>query len=104
MPSATRTTCAARRCEPDAPDQRDQGHDPALAVVVRAHDERHVLDRDDDRDRPEHERDDAVDAGLGRADRVVSTAKTVCSAYSGLVPMSPKTIPSAPSDSAAMPL
>ena len=57
--------------EPDVPDQRDQGHDPALALVVGAHDEHDVLDRDDDRDRPEHERDHAVDAGLGRPDRVL---------------------------------
>ena len=52
-------------------DQRDEGHDPALAVVVGAHDEGDVLDRDDDRDRPEDERDHAVDVGLGRAHRVV---------------------------------
>jgi len=32
----------------------------ALAVVVGAHDERHVLDRHDERDRPEHERDHSV--------------------------------------------
>ena len=32
-----------------------------------------------------------------------SIEKTVCSAYSGLVPMSPKTTPSAPRVSAAMP-
>jgi hypothetical protein len=43
--------------------QRDQRHDPALAVVVGAHDQRDVLDRDDDRDRPHDERDDAVDVG-----------------------------------------
>ena len=32
-----------------------------------------------------------------------SVVKTVCTAYSGLVPMSPKTTPSAPSASAAAP-
>ena len=32
-----------------------------------------------------------------------SAEKTVCSAYSGLVPMSPKTTPRAPSASAVMP-
>ena len=47
--------------EPCPLDQGDQGHDAALAVVVRAHDERHVLDRDDDRDRPEDQRQHAVD-------------------------------------------
>ena len=50
-------------------DERDEGHDPALALVVGAHDEGHVLDRDDDRDRPEDERDHAVDAVLGRRAR-----------------------------------
>jgi hypothetical protein len=52
-------------------DQRDQRHDPALAVVVGAHDERHVLDRDDQRDRPEDERDDAVDGDVAGRDRAV---------------------------------
>ena len=44
--------------------ERDQGHDAALALVVRAHDHRHVLDRHDDRDRPEDQRDDPVDVVL----------------------------------------
>ena len=47
-------------------DQRREGHDPALAVVVGAQDEDHVLDRDDQRDGPEDERDHAVDVGVGR--------------------------------------
>ena len=42
-------------------DEGDQRHDAALAVVVRAHDEHDVLERDHDHDRPEDERDDAVD-------------------------------------------
>ena len=50
---------------PAAPDQRDQRHDAALAVVVGAHHEQHVGDRDDDRHRPEDQRDDPEDA-LGR--------------------------------------
>ena len=61
MPSEMSTICAERPGEPRPLDQRDQGHDAALAVVVGAHDERHVLDRDDDRDRPEDERQHAVD-------------------------------------------
>ena len=52
-------------------DERDEGHDPAFALVVGAHDEGHVLDRDDDRDRPEDERDHAVDARLGGPHGVV---------------------------------
>ena len=62
---------AAVEAQPEPLDERDEGHDPALAVVVGAHDEGHVLDRDDDRDRPEDERDHAVDAGLRRVHRVV---------------------------------
>ena len=58
-------------------DQRDQGHDPALAVVVGAHDERHVLDRDDHRDRPEDQRDDAEDGCSRPGSRPCSGAKTV---------------------------
>ena len=48
-----------------APDQRDQRQDPALAVVVGAHHEQDVRDGDDDRHRPEDQRDDPEDA-LGR--------------------------------------
>ena len=65
-----------RRLDPGAAqrrphDQGDQGEDAALAVVVGAHDEDDELDRDDQRDRPEDERDDAVDVGFGRLHRVV---------------------------------
>jgi hypothetical protein len=42
-------------------DERRQRHDAALAVVVGAHDERDVLDRDDQGNRPEHERHHAID-------------------------------------------
>ena len=49
---------------PSTPYQRDQGHDAALAVVVRPHDQQHVRDRDDDRDRPEDQRYDPVDVVL----------------------------------------
>ena len=51
--------------------QRRQRHDAALAAVVGAHDEREVLDRHDDRDRPEHERDHAVDVPLRGVHRVI---------------------------------
>ena len=40
-------------------DQRGEGEDAALAVVVGPHDERQVLDRDDDDERPERDRGDA---------------------------------------------
>ena len=43
-----------------AQDKRDQSHDAALAPVVRAHDEGHVLDRDDQDDRPDNQRDHPV--------------------------------------------
>ena len=67
MPSAISVIFAQRLAEADGLDARDQGHDPALALVVGAHDERDVLDGHDQRDRPEDERDDAVDAGaVGR--------------------------------------
>src|SRR6476469_5016489 len=49
---------------PATPYQRDQGHDAALAVVVRPHYQQHVRDRDDDRDRPEDQRYDPVDVVL----------------------------------------
>jgi hypothetical protein len=51
--------------------QRRQRHDAALAAVLGAHDERDVLDRHDEGDRPEHERDHAVHVPLGGVDRVV---------------------------------
>ena len=53
-----------------APDQRDQRQDPAFAVVVGLHHEQHVGDGDDDRHRPEDERDDTEDALRGHLDRV----------------------------------
>ena len=52
-------------------DLRDQRQDAALAFVVGAHDEEDELDRDDQRDRPEDERDDAEDVLFGRLDRAV---------------------------------
>ena len=52
--------------------QRGQREDAALAVVVGAHDEREVLDRDDQHQRPEDERQDAEHVRLGRRDRVRS--------------------------------
>ncbi len=48
-------------------DQGGQGHDPAVAAVVHAHQENRVLERDDDRHRPEDQRGDPVDAGHRRA-------------------------------------
>ena len=57
--------------DPPAADQRGQRHDPAVATVVGAHDEAGVLDRDDDHQRPEDQRHDAVDARRGRVHGVV---------------------------------
>jgi hypothetical protein len=60
------------RCPRDllALDQGGQRHDPAVATVVGAHDEARVLDRHDDHQRPEDQRDDPVDAGDRRARRI----------------------------------
>jgi hypothetical protein len=41
--------------------ERQQGENSALAVVVRAHDENDVLDADDDYQRPDDQREDAID-------------------------------------------
>jgi len=47
--------------EPGPVQERSQRQDPALAGVVGAHDESHVLDRHDHRDRPEDQRDNSID-------------------------------------------
>ena len=55
---------SARRARPRVPllpHQRHEREDPALAAVVGAHDEREVLERDDEGQRPEHEREHAED-------------------------------------------
>ena len=39
--------------------QRDHGHDAAFATVVGTHDEHHVLDRDNDDQRPQDQGKDA---------------------------------------------
>jgi len=49
-----------------------KGHDAALAAVVGAQDEDDVLDRNDDDQRPEEQRQAAVDIGLAGRDRVVA--------------------------------
>ena len=51
-------------------DQGDQRHDPALAVVVGAHHQQDVSDGDDDRHRPEDQRDDPENVLRGHLDRV----------------------------------
>ena len=75
MPSAARPATRRPRgpLPPTRTEQRDQRHDPALAVVVGAHDEQHVLEGDDHHDRPEDERHDAEhgDAVTGRCARRV---------------------------------
>ena len=43
-------------------EQRHQGQDAALAVIVDAHRDEHVFDRRDDKQRPDHQRQDAEDA------------------------------------------
>src|SRR5207248_3482968 len=61
----------AARVAQRAPGERGQGHDAALAVVVGAEDEPDVLDRHDQRDRPEDHRDDAVDVTRRGSHRAV---------------------------------
>ena len=70
MPSPASTTFVRALPVPAAPDQGDQGHDAALAVVVGAHHEQHVGDGDDDRHRPEDQRRDPEDGLPRRGDRV----------------------------------
>jgi len=51
-------------------DERGQRHDAAFAMVVGAHDQRDVFERNDDRDRPEHDRENAVDVLFGQREAV----------------------------------
>jgi hypothetical protein len=51
--------------------QRQQGENPTLAVVVGAHDENDVLDADDDDQRPNDQRKNAVDVGRDRRQAVL---------------------------------
>ena len=51
--------------------ERQQRENSALAVVVRAHDENDVLDADDDYQRPDDQREDAVDVVGGWLDAVL---------------------------------
>ena len=67
MPSAASATAVRGRRAAQPPQQRDERHDAALAVVVGAHHERDVGQRDDDHHRPEDQRDDAEH--VLRADR-----------------------------------
>jgi hypothetical protein len=50
--------------------ERQQRENSALAIVVRAHDENDVLDADDDYQRPDDQREDAVDVVGGWLDAV----------------------------------
>jgi hypothetical protein len=52
--------------------QCDQRHDAAFAAVVGTHDETDVLDRNDDDQRPEEQRQAAVDVGFGDGNRMVA--------------------------------
>ena len=53
-----------RRCPPDrGSEQRHEGEYPALAAIVRLHDEAEVLEHDHDQERPQHEREDAEHVG-----------------------------------------
>jgi hypothetical protein len=52
------------------PQQRDQRHDAALAIVVDAHGQEHVGDGHDDHHRPEHQRHDTKHVGSTNRDWV----------------------------------
>ncbi len=69
--------------------QRRQREDAALALVVGPHDDRDVLDRDDDQQRIDDQRQHAEDVLVGGRRRSAMPKKHSRSAYSGLVPMSP---------------
>ena len=51
--------------------ERQQRENPALAVVVRAHDENDVLDADDDYQRPDDQRENAINVGGHRSEAVL---------------------------------
>ncbi len=61
-PVRSRFVGVDRRCRGPR-HQRHQCQHPPLAVVVGAHDEQEVLHRDDQRDRPEDQRQHAIDVG-----------------------------------------
>ena len=61
--STRRSRAVVHRC---VRRQRDQRQDAAFAVVVGAHDEQDVLERDDDRQRPEDQRQHAEHVALRR--------------------------------------
>jgi hypothetical protein len=56
-------------------DAGHQRHDAALALVVGAQDQRHVLERDHDDQRPEHQREDAQHVLRRDRHRVVGVAE-----------------------------
>ena len=80
---------AVRRFAALRSDERDQRQDAALALVVGAHDEEQVLDRDRDDERPEDQRQDAEHVVGASPESACVPEKHSRSAYSGLVPMSP---------------
>ena len=83
------------------PDQRQKRQDPAFAAVVGPHDAEDVLEGDDEIERPEDQREHAENVVRWSAECCAGPVKHSLSAYSGLVPMSPYTTPSAASESAA---
>ena len=66
-----RSVAASRRTAFLLKDQREKREDPALAAVVRAHDEHDVLHRDDEHEQPDDQRQHAVDVGRRRRNRVL---------------------------------
>ena len=74
---------------PTALHQRGERHDPALAVVVGAHDHHHVLQGHHQHQRPEAQREQALHRRRIRGSARNAGGTSPLMVYSGLVPMSP---------------
>ena len=70
-------------------DQCHQRQDAAFAGVVRAQQQQHVFQRDQDQQAPEDQRQHAEDFGRLARRRPPAALSDSLNAYSGLVPMSP---------------
>ncbi len=99
MPSSEIDPAAAFRNVALARHQRHQCQHAALALVVGAHHHGDVLHRDDQDQRPGDQRQDAQDILRRQADTGVF-AEALLDRVERLVPISPKTTPSAASVSA----
>jgi hypothetical protein len=67
-----RSAAKPERARPRVGDERHQREDPPLAPIVRAQDDDHVLDRNDEDQRPDDEGQDPEHVGWAHRDRVRS--------------------------------